>query len=57
MIKHKLCVNKLCGHEWDGNRLVCDWCGSKGTTIEEFQKNWFTKLQIECLLSQIRKEL
>lgn len=37
MIKHKLCINKLCAHEWDGNEEFCDWCGAKGKTIELFR--------------------
>jgi hypothetical protein len=37
MIKHKLCTNKFCAHEWDGDRELCDWCGSKGKTIESIR--------------------
>lgn len=35
MIKHKLCTNKACAHEWDDTGdEYCSWCDSPGRTIE-----------------------
>lgn len=43
-MKHWLCSCPGCGHEWDGEREVCDWCNAPGNLLRETSTSDFAKI-------------
>jgi rRNA maturation endonuclease Nob1 len=44
-----------CHHEWDGERTICDWCGSKGLLLVKASNEY--KVRFFGIVRRIVKRL